>query len=78
LHQFNFDRNNQFYFSSKYVDLKSKMNEVQFVNHGVSSSLGEKVKVEIEEFFNLPMEEKKRFWPEPGDVQGFGQAFVVS
>ena len=54
------------------------MNEVQFVNHGVSSSLGEKVKVEIKEFFNLPMEEKKRFWPEPGDVQGFGQAFVVS
>ncbi|XP_052203167.1 protein SRG1-like [Diospyros lotus] len=43
------------------------------------SSLVEKVKVEnIEEFFNLPMEEKKRFWQEPGDVQGFGKAFVVS
>ena len=36
------------------------------------------MKVGIKEFFNLPMEEKKRFWQEPGDVQGFGQAFVIS
>ena len=48
------------------------------MNHGVSSSLLEKVKVEVREFFNLPLEEKKRFFQEPGDVQGFGQAFVLS
>uniref|UniRef100_A0A5B6ZV38 Fe2OG dioxygenase domain-containing protein n=1 Tax=Davidia involucrata TaxID=16924 RepID=A0A5B6ZV38_DAVIN len=50
----------------------------QLINHGVSTSLMEKVKMEIQEFFNLPMEEKKKLWQEPGDVEGFGQAFVVS
>ncbi|KAJ0101801.1 hypothetical protein Patl1_04962 [Pistacia atlantica] len=38
----------------------------QLVNHGVSSSILEKVKKEIQEFFNLNMEEKKRYWQYPG------------
>jgi len=38
----------------------------------------EKVKLEIKEFFNLPMSEKKRFWQSPEHMEGFGQAFVVS
>ncbi|WRX29662.1 Oxoglutarate/iron-dependent dioxygenase - like 10 [Theobroma cacao] len=38
----------------------------------------EKVKTEIQDFFNLPMEEKKKYWQNPGEVEGFGQAFVVS
>ncbi|KAA8515003.1 hypothetical protein F0562_018210 [Nyssa sinensis] len=50
----------------------------QLINHGVSSSLVEKVKLEIQEFFKLPIEEKKKFSQEPGDIEGFGQAFVVS
>lgn len=50
----------------------------QLINHGVSNSLIEKMKVEIPNFFNLPMEEKKKYWQQPGDIQGFGQAFVVS
>ncbi|KAJ4703749.1 2-oxoglutarate (2OG) and Fe(II)-dependent oxygenase superfamily protein [Melia azedarach] len=50
----------------------------QLINHGVSSSLVEKVKVEIPDFFNLPMEEKQKYWQKPGDVEGFGQAFVMS
>ncbi|XP_043689629.1 protein SRG1-like [Telopea speciosissima] len=50
----------------------------QLINHGVSSSLVEKTKLEIQEFFKLPMEEKKKFWQQPGDLEGFGQAFVVS
>ncbi|CAN6694076.1 unnamed protein product [Malus baccata var. baccata] len=50
----------------------------QLVNHGVSSSLLEKMKTETQEFFNLPMEEKKKFWQQPGDVEGFGQAFIIS
>ncbi|KAH7837424.1 hypothetical protein Vadar_013729 [Vaccinium darrowii] len=50
----------------------------QLIHHGVSSSLLEKVKLEIQEFFKLPMEEKKKLWQEPGDLEGFGQAFVVS
>uniref|UniRef100_A0A5B6ZUG4 Fe2OG dioxygenase domain-containing protein n=1 Tax=Davidia involucrata TaxID=16924 RepID=A0A5B6ZUG4_DAVIN len=50
----------------------------QLINHGVSTSLLEKVKMEIQEFFNLPMEEKKKFWQVPGELEGFGQAFVLS
>ncbi|KAF8391139.1 hypothetical protein HHK36_023440 [Tetracentron sinense] len=50
----------------------------QLVNHGVRSSLVEKVKVEIQEWFKMPMEEKKKFWQQAGDMEGFGQAFVVS
>ncbi|XVF18448.1 hypothetical protein REPUB_Repub11eG0022400 [Reevesia pubescens] len=50
----------------------------QLVNHGVSSSLVEKTKTEIQDFFNLPMEEKKRFWQYEGEIEGFGQSFVVS
>ncbi|XP_052180465.1 protein SRG1-like [Diospyros lotus] len=50
----------------------------QLIGHGVSSVMVEKVKLELQEFFKLPMEEKKRFWQEPGHVEGFGQAFVVS
>ena len=50
----------------------------QLINHGVSISLVEKVKVGIQELFNLPMEEKKKLWQLPRDLEGFGQAFVVS
>ncbi|XP_059294632.1 thebaine 6-O-demethylase-like [Lycium ferocissimum] len=50
----------------------------QLVNHGVNSSLVEKVKSEIGEFFELPMEEKKKFEQEEGDHEGYGQAFVQS
>ncbi|KAG9447588.1 hypothetical protein H6P81_013716 [Aristolochia fimbriata] len=50
----------------------------QLVNHGVKSSSVEKMKVEIQRFFGLPMEEKKRYWQRPREVEGFGQAFVLS
>ncbi|WJX57919.1 hypothetical protein P8452_43426 [Trifolium repens] len=45
----------------------------QLINHGVSSSLIENVKIGIQEFFNLPMEEKKKFWQTKEEMQGFGQ-----
>ncbi|WVZ22506.1 hypothetical protein V8G54_001050 [Vigna mungo] len=51
----------------------------QLINHGVSSSLVEKVKRGALEFFNLPIEEKKMFAQREGEgVEGYGQAFVVS
>ncbi|KAI4313625.1 hypothetical protein L6164_026588 [Bauhinia variegata] len=50
----------------------------QLTNHGVEASLVEKVKMDIQEFFNLPKEEKNKFWQTPGYIEGFGQAFVVS
>ncbi|XP_027086698.2 oxoglutarate-dependent flavonoid 7-O-demethylase 1-like [Coffea arabica] len=48
----------------------------QLINHGVSSSLVEKLKSEVQNFFNLPMVEKNKYGQEPGDVEGYGQAFV--
>ncbi|GMN43402.1 hypothetical protein TIFTF001_012605 [Ficus carica] len=50
----------------------------QLINHGVSGSLVEKVKCGIQELFSLPMEEKKKFLQQEGDIEGFGQAFVVT
>ena len=38
----------------------------------------EKIKLEIKEFFNLPMSEKKKFWQTSENMEGFGQLFVVS
>ncbi|WZZ25760.1 hypothetical protein YC2023_009161 [Brassica napus] len=42
------------------------------------SSFLDKIKSEIQDFFNLPMTEKKNLWQRPGEIEGFGQAFVVS
>ncbi|KAH9627367.1 hypothetical protein KSS87_001206 [Heliosperma pusillum] len=50
----------------------------QVTNHGVDSSLVEKFKVDTQAFFNLPLEEKKKYWQSPSDVEGFGQIFVMS
>ena len=44
----------------------------------MSISLIEKVKVGMQEFFNLLREEKKKLWQLPGNIEGFGQIFVVS
>ncbi|CAA7060229.1 unnamed protein product [Microthlaspi erraticum] len=44
----------------------------------MESGFLDKIKSEIQDFFNLPMEEKKKLWQQPGDLEGFGQAFVVS
>ncbi|CAN1808458.1 Protein SRG1 [Linum perenne] len=37
-----------------------------------------KVSTEVKQWLNLPMEEKKKFWQRRDDIEGFGQAFVVS
>ncbi|KAK9268103.1 hypothetical protein L1049_010542 [Liquidambar formosana] len=50
----------------------------QLVNHGVSNSLVEKLKHEIEEFFKLPLEEKMKYKRRPGQVEGYGQTLLVS
>ena len=35
-------------------------------------------KRDVLNFFNLPMEEKKKLWQEEDNNEGFGQMFVVS
>ncbi|KAL0698357.1 hypothetical protein Bca4012_054479 [Brassica carinata] len=42
------------------------------------ASFLDKFKSEVKDFSNLPMEEKKKLWQQPSEVEGFGQAFVVS
>ncbi|KAK2429921.1 protein SRG1 [Trifolium repens] len=48
----------------------------QLINHGVEPSLVESVKIGVQQFFNLPMEEKKNFWQTEEELQGFGQVYV--
>ncbi|KAM6552268.1 hypothetical protein CsatB_002076 [Cannabis sativa] len=50
----------------------------QLVDHGVSPLLVENVKKMVEEFFNMGIEEKNKFRQQIGDLEGLGQAFVVS
>ncbi|KAF3442322.1 hypothetical protein FNV43_RR16238 [Rhamnella rubrinervis] len=50
----------------------------QLVNHGVSSSLVEKTMTEMQNILKLPLEEKKKFRQNSEEVEGFGQAFVLS
>ncbi|CAA0832378.1 Protein SRG1 [Striga hermonthica] len=50
----------------------------QVINHGVDTKVIETMKLDIQNFFNLPTEEKNKYYQEPGDLQGYGQAFVVS
>uniref|UniRef100_A0A803QF06 Fe2OG dioxygenase domain-containing protein n=1 Tax=Cannabis sativa TaxID=3483 RepID=A0A803QF06_CANSA len=50
----------------------------QVINHGISTSLLDKFRTEVENFFKLPYEEKKRLWQHPDNHEGFGQLFVVS
>lgn len=50
----------------------------QVINHGVSGTLVEKVKKDTQDFFNLPLEEKEMLKQVDGDIDGYGQAFVVS
>ncbi|KAJ3680597.1 hypothetical protein LUZ60_016875 [Juncus effusus] len=50
----------------------------QLVNHGISVELINQLKADVTEFFNLPLEEKKAYKQQHGDLQGYGQAFVQS
>ncbi|KAI3901840.1 hypothetical protein MKW92_030820 [Papaver armeniacum] len=50
----------------------------QVVNHGISSLLIDQLKSEIHNLFELPLEEKTKIWQEAGEMEGFGQKFIVS
>ncbi|WJX52869.1 hypothetical protein P8452_38933 [Trifolium repens] len=50
----------------------------QLVNHGVSTSLMEYMKRDTKTLFELPNEEKKKLWQREGEIEGFGQAFILS
>lgn len=50
----------------------------QVVNHGIREEILEEMKRNVMEFFALPLAEKAVLAQEPGGVEGYGQAFVVS
>ncbi|XVF13560.1 hypothetical protein REPUB_Repub08aG0217700 [Reevesia pubescens] len=50
----------------------------QLINHGVGNEVMEKMKIDVQEFFKLPLEEKMAFAQLPNNIEGYGQAFVVS
>eukprot|EP00253_Pinus_taeda_P025781 PITA_25781 len=50
----------------------------QVVNHGIPKSLIDGIKRVGKEFFQLPFAEKGKYAVKPGDVEGYGQRFVVS
>lgn len=50
----------------------------QLINHGVPEEVIEKTKIDIEEFFELPLDQKKAYAQLPNSIEGYGQAFVLS
>ncbi|KAL5551212.1 hypothetical protein UlMin_001388 [Ulmus minor] len=50
----------------------------QLINHGVLEEVIEKTKIDTQEFFKLPLEEKMACAQLPNNIEGYGQAFVVS
>lgn len=51
---------------------------MQLVNHGIPDKVIEKMRADVEGFFQLPLGEKEAIAQLPGDLEGYGQAFVVS
>ncbi|KAL0328938.1 UNVERIFIED_CONTAM: protein SRG1 [Sesamum calycinum] len=50
----------------------------QLINHGVESSVVEKMKLEVQEFFNLPIEEKNKFMQKAEDIEGRVQSMRMN
>ncbi|RDX60495.1 Protein SRG1 [Mucuna pruriens] len=50
----------------------------QLVNHGVSNTSLKNMGNQVQRFFELPLQEKKRWAQRPGSLEGYGQAFVTS
>ncbi|XBH59139.1 hypothetical protein VPH35_080445 [Triticum aestivum] len=50
----------------------------QLINHSVPDDVVEGMKASIQQFFQLPMETKKQFAQERGQLEGYGQLFVFS
>ncbi|KAG2555419.1 hypothetical protein PVAP13_9KG246200 [Panicum virgatum] len=51
---------------------------LQLINHGVPDDVIQGMKANIEAFFGLPAETKQQFAQERGQLEGYGQLFVVS
>ncbi|KAL6642460.1 hypothetical protein ACP70R_020641 [Stipagrostis hirtigluma subsp. patula] len=50
----------------------------QLVNHGITEKIIANIKRDTQEFFQLPLEVKNAYAQRPGNLQGYGQAYVAS
>ncbi|KAB2053931.1 hypothetical protein ES319_A12G220300v1 [Gossypium barbadense] len=50
----------------------------QLINHGIADELIAKMKIDTQEFFKLPMEEKMAYAQLPNEIEGYGQTLVRS
>ncbi|CAI0418439.1 unnamed protein product [Linum tenue] len=50
----------------------------QVINHGVAEEVVLNMKADVQEFFRQPLQEKMECAQQPNDLEGYGQAFVVS
>ncbi|XP_019434085.1 PREDICTED: protein SRG1-like [Lupinus angustifolius] len=50
----------------------------QVLNHGVSDTSLKNMQNQVQGFFDLPFEKKKQWAQRPGNLEGYGQAFVTS
>ncbi|MBA0773299.1 hypothetical protein Gotri_008586 [Gossypium trilobum] len=50
----------------------------QLINHGIADGLIEKMKIDTQEFFKLPLEEKMAYAQLPNEIEGYGQTLVRS
>lgn len=51
---------------------------LQITNHGMAKEVLHKMKTAVAAFFELPLQEKKKYAMAANDLQGYGQAYVVS
>ncbi|KAE8689236.1 S-norcoclaurine synthase 1 [Hibiscus syriacus] len=50
----------------------------QLINHGVANDVIEKMKIDLQEFFKLPLKEKMAFSKTPDNPEGYGQDIRAS
>ncbi|KAF0891157.1 hypothetical protein E2562_006517 [Oryza meyeriana var. granulata] len=50
----------------------------QLVKHGIPEEIIVNIKRDLQKFFELPLHAKNAYAQSPGEVQGYGQAFVMS
>jgi isopenicillin N synthase-like dioxygenase len=60
------------------MSILSNICDLQVVNHGVPDEVIAGIKRDIHKFFELPLAVKNAYAQRPGDLQGYGQAFIFS
>ncbi|CAN1747254.1 2-oxoglutarate-dependent dioxygenase 11 [Linum perenne] len=60
------------------INEKNQVIYKQLINHGVTEEVVQKMKMDVQEFFNQPLQEKMSCGKMPDNPEGYGQVFVLS